>query len=97
MVSNRRHVRLWVLHRDKVALHVRHQRFPRDILVRERYSFMKNERYLSSYFGYYSYTTGMQTIALFGLKMKRLPALIGAVTWFVLCVPTMSSLLDVMI
>lgn len=34
----------------------------------------------------------MQTIALFGLKMKRLPALIGTTTWFVLCVLVIASI-----
>ena len=33
-----------------------------------------------------SYATGMQTIALFGLKLKRFTAVLGALTWFLMCV-----------
>lgn len=35
-------------------------------------------------FSHYSYTTALQTVALFGLDLKRFPALLGAIIFIVL-------------
>ena len=42
-----------------------------------------------------SYATGMQTIALFGLKLKRLTAVLGALAWFLMCVVVALAFLPV--
>ncbi|THH17447.1 hypothetical protein EW146_g3364 [Bondarzewia mesenterica] len=48
-------------------------------LKRKSYFTCGSKDFLSTFY----YASGLQTIALFGLKLKRLPAIIGAVVWFI--------------
>lgn len=85
---------MWIL-LVQTPLLVRNKGFPQPFLVsiippRAACRSLAHSRLLTIFSRIFSYTSALQTIALFGLKMNRFPAMIGALVFLILYVTSLT-------